>query len=398
MRLLSRSSASAATSFVAIVALVALSALLVPARSSGATAARPAVSASSLQSALDAARAATKIPGVQAAVVVDGTVAWTGASGLAVDRTGLDAVTGRPAVRRSVPLTTATRFSIASLSKTYTATMVLKLVQDGRIGLDDPVAQWVTPAPPGGDRVTVRELLNHTSGYPDVETYGELADQLDLFTDYDPGRVYDLPHILAAMRAPRFPPGSRYEYSNVNYLLLGAILLRAGGGTLDGRLHAMIADPLGLTQTSYADQPGLARRMAHGYETYGRKRYDHWSGSTTTPTDLVGPVWADGGVVTTAADAARFGNALALGKILDPPTLATMLTPSTVSGSERYGMASYVLEDAGRTWNGHDGNYAGYQTVMFSDAASGLTVAVFANDDSDGVWDVFSALAKTLRP
>jgi D-alanyl-D-alanine carboxypeptidase len=401
MRGLWRSSASAATLFVALAALVglaALMALLAPAVSGAAGAGGPAVSAGALQGALDRARASTGIPGLQAAVVVDGQLAWTGASGLAVDRRGIDALTGRQAVPRSVRVTTDTRYSIASLSKIYTATMVLKLVQDGRIGLDDPVARWVSPAPPDGDRVTVRELLNHTSGYPDVEASGVLGDQLDLFTDYDPHRTYDLAGILATMRAPHFAPGTRYEYSNVNYLLLGAVLLRVAGGTLDSQLHAVIADPLGLTRTSYADQPGLARRMAHGYERDGRVLYDHWSGSTTTPTDLVGPVWADGGVVTTAGDAALFGNALALGRILNPATLATMTTPTAVSGAEEYGMASYVYRDAGRTWNGHDGNYAGYQTVLFSDAGSGLTIAVLANDDSDGVWDVFSALAQTLRP
>jgi D-alanyl-D-alanine carboxypeptidase len=400
MRILWRSWSSAATLLVGVVAMVALAALLaliVPAVS-GAAAARPPVSPAALASALSSARATTGIPGLQAAVVVDGQLAWTGAAGLAVDRAGLNALTGRRAVARSVRATTATRWSIASLSKIYTATMVLKLVQEGRIGLDDPVARWVTPAPPAGAVVTVRELLNHTSGYPDVETYGTLADQLDLFTAYDPHRAYDLPQILTAMRAPQFPPGTRYEYSNVNYLLLGAILLRADGGTLDTQLRGIIANPLRLTATSYADQPGLARRMAHGYETDDGRRYDHWSGSTTVPTDVVGPVWADGGVVTTASDAALFGNALARGQILDATTLATMTTPSVVSGTEQYGMASYVYRTGGRTWNGHDGNYAGYQTVLFTDAAAGLTIAVFANDDSDGVWDVFSALANTLRP
>jgi D-alanyl-D-alanine carboxypeptidase len=395
-----RSRAPATARLGLLVALVAvvLAAVLPAPIATAAPGGGPAVPATVLEGALERARAATGIPGLQAAVVVDGTVAWTGAAGLAVDRRGIDPRSGRRAVRRSVPLTTATRFSIASVAKVYTATMVLQLVQEGRLGLDDPIARWLAPAPPSADRVTLRELLTHTSGYADVETVGPLAEQLDLFTAYDPHRVYDLARILATIREPHVAPGTRYEYSNVNYLLLGAILLRVAGGTLDSRLQAAIAGPLGLAGTTFADRPGLAGTMAHGYERDGRVLYDHWSGSTTTPTDLVGPVWADGGVVTTAAEAARFGNALALGRILDPPTLAAMTTPTAVSGAERYGMASYVLRDGGRTWNGHDGSYGGYRTVLFSDAGSGLTLAVFANDDGDGVWDAFSALADALRP
>lgn len=396
MKLLWRTCAPAAMLLVGLAALSALFFLMPP--SGAGAAARPVVSTDALQSALDRSRAAAKIPGVQAAVVLDGKVAWTGACGLAVDVRGINALTGGRAVRRSVPATTATRFSIASLSKVYTATMVLKLVQDGRIGLDDPIAKWVSPAPPAGARVTVRQLLDHTSGYHDVEVEGDLADQLDLESDYDPHRVYDLTQILSTLRVPQFTPGTRYEYSNVNYLLLGAILLRVGGGTLDTQLHTMITDPLGLTQTSYADQPGLARRMAHGYERTGGRLLDHWSGSRTVPTDVVGPVWADGGVVTTASEAGLFANALQLGRVLNPATLAIMNTPTAVSATDRYGMGSYVYRDAGRTWQGHDGNYGGYQTTMFTDAASGLTVVVLANDDSDGVWDVFSAVAETLRP
>lgn len=361
--------------------------------------ASPAAPSARLDAALRHATTSARLPGVSAALVRDGRVVWAGATGRAIDVRGVDAITGRRTVRASVRTRPTTPFSIASLSKMYTATLVLRLIEEGRLGLDDPIAPWVPASVPDADRVTVRMLLAHTSGYPDVETDEPLATQLDISSRaFRPARVWNRAGILARQRAPRFRPGSRYEYSNSNYLLLGEVLEHAGDTTPDAELQRVIAGPLELGATTYADRPGLAARMAHGYERFDGALNDHWATSRTLPTDLVGPVWTDGGVITTAAQAARFGDGLWAGRILSPATLATMIDPGGPGRAEDYGLGTYTLREAGRTWQGHDGDYGGYQSMLFTDRGAHLTLAVLANSDEGDVADVFAALARVMRP
>ena len=381
----------------AVIALV-----IVLATSAGEAHAPRAFSASQsgrLSTVLRTAAVRTRLPAATAAIVEDGKVVWAGATGRAIDVRGIDAVTGRRTARRSVRARPGTAFSVASLSKMYTAALVLRLVEEARVGLDDPIARWVPAGVPGASRVTVRMLLAHTSGYPDVEGDEPLARQLDISDPaFDPARRWSRDRILARQRRPHFTPGSRYEYSNSNYLLLGDVLERAAHATPDRELRRVVTGPVGLTATTYADRPGLAARMAHGYERFGHAYNDHWSRSRTLPTDLVGPVWTDGGVITTASDAARFGDALWSGRILRPATLAEMIDPGGPGRAEDYGLGTYSMRVAGRTWQGHDGDYGGYQSMLFTDRAAHLTLAVLANSDAGDVAQVFDALAAAVRP
>lgn len=375
--------------------VLALTVLAVLAPSAPARAA--ALPRAELRTALEEARDDQGIPAVSAAIVQNGRVTWTGAIGRAVDPDGVNAKTGRPTARRARRATTATRFSLASASKTYTAALVLKLVDAGAVGLDDPLARWA-PTIPGADTVTVRMLLNHTSGYPDVENSDALAPFFDLTQRFDPNRPWTRAEVLSHQAGPQWTPGSKYEYSNSNYLLLGEILERAGGLSPDAALQRQLAAPLRLRETTYATRPGLAGKMARSYEWFSERYNDHWAGATGVPTDIIGPVWTDGGVVTTAREVARFFDALNRGKLLSPATFMAMLTPSPQSGSDLYGLGTYRYTEAGRTWQGHDGNYGGYQSQVFTDRRAKLTVAVVTNTDGDAAETAFSALADVLDP
>ncbi len=373
--------------------LTAVLALTAPAGASAAT-----VPTAELREALVDVRDEEGITAVSAAVVRSGKVAWSGAVGRAVDPDGVHPRTGRPTTRRTVAAKPSTRFSLASASKTYTAAIVLKLVDEGKVGLDEPLARW-TPTIPGADRVTVRMLLDHTAGYPDVETEEPLVSELTIGSSaFDPNRPWNRAEILARQQAPAFTPGTRYEYSNSNYLLLGEVLERASGGTADTELQRAIAAPLGLQETTYATRPGLARKMARSYEWYDDRANDHWAGATGVPTDIIGPVWTDGGVVTTAREAARFGDGLNRGRLISAATLAQMLRPTTQSGTDRYGLGTYAFTAAGRTWQGHDGNYGGYQSMLFTDRRAQLTLAVLTTTDGESAEAAFSALADVLDP
>lgn len=351
-----------------------------------------------LRSALEQARYDEGIPAVSAALVRDGRLVWSAALGRAVDPDGVHPRTGRPTARRVRRATPATRFSLASASKTYTAVLVLRLVDAGTVGLDDPLSRWA-PSIPGAGTVTVRMLLDHTSGYPDVENEEPFLSQLTISSgNYNPNRAWTRAELLARQQPPAFTPGAKYEYSNSNYLLLGEVLDRAGGTDADAALQREIAAPLRLRETTYATRPGLARRMARSYEWFNERYNDHWAGARAVPTDVVGPVWTDGGVVTTAREAARFGDALNRGRLLSPGTLTEMLRPTPASGTDRYGLGTYAFTEAGRTWQGHDGNYGGYQSMLFTDGRAKLTLAVLTNTDGDAASSAFSALADVLDP
>lgn len=351
-----------------------------------------------LRAALAGARADEGIPAVSAAIVQDGRLRWSAAVGRAVDPRGVHPRTGRRTARRVVAARPGTRFSLASASKTYTAVLVLRLVEEGRVGLDDPLARWA-PSIPAADRVTVRMLLAHTSGYPDVEEQEPLASQLSLGgAAYDPNRAWDRAAILARQRPPRFTPGSRFAYSNSNYLLLGEVIERASGAGVDAELRRVVTVPLRLRETTYATVPGLARRTARSYERDGRRLDDHWAGARDVPTDVIGPVWTDGGVVTTAREAARFGDALQRGRLLATATLTTMRRATRAPGADGDGLGTYAFTEAGRTWQGHDGSYGGYESMLFTDRRARLTIAVLANADGDGAAAAFSALADVLDP
>lgn len=199
-------------------------------------------------------------------------------------------------------------------------------------------------------------------------------------------------------RPPAFTPGARYAYSNSNYLLLGEVLERAGGVDADAALQRDIGAPLRLRETTYATRPGLARRMAHSYEWFGERYNDHWAGARAVPTDVIGPVWTDGGVVATAREAARFGDALYRGRLLSAGTLAAMVRPTAASGADRYGLGTYTFSQAGRTWQGHDGSYGGYESMLFTDRRARLTLAVLTNTDGEAASSAFSALGDVLDP
>jgi D-alanyl-D-alanine carboxypeptidase len=351
-----------------------------------------------LRAALAEVRAEEGIPAVSAALVRDGRLVWSATLGRAVDPDGVSARTGRPTARRIRRATTATRFSLASASKTYTAVLVLQLVDRGTVGLDDPLSRWA-PTIPGADAVTVRMLLDHTSGYPDIEEDEPFASRLTISSaNFDPNRAWTRAEMLARQRRPAFTPGSKYEYSNSNYLLLGEVLERAGGTDVDTALQQGIAAPLRLRATTYATRPGLAAKMARSYEWFDERYNDHWAGARGVPTDVIGPVWTDGGVVTTAREAARFGDALHRGRLLQAGTLTAMNRPAAVSGRERYGLGTFAFTEAGRTWQGHDGNYGGYESMLFTDRRAKLTLAVLTNTDGDAASSAFSALADVLDP
>ena len=222
-------------------------------------------------------------PGCALGVVRDGRVAYGKGYGLA----NLD---------WGIPITTATVFDIGSVSKQFTATAVALLAADGVLTLDDEVRRWIPEMPDYGKSITLRHLLNHTSGVRDYLTLLNLAG-FDFANVFDEGAGVRL---IARQRALNFEPGSEFLYSNSGYLLLAAVVRRASGRSLRDFLEARVFDPLGMAHSSvWDDNAEILAGRATGYAPAdgGGWEIDHaWNFQ----------MGGDGQVITSVEDLARW--------------------------------------------------------------------------------------------
>ncbi|MEV4352594.1 serine hydrolase domain-containing protein [Actinoplanes sp. NPDC049596] len=299
-----------------------------------------------LQAVLDEI-AATSAFGVVAEVRAGDRV-WRGAGGVAE----------RGSTR---PAPAGARFRAGSVTKSFVAVVVLQLVGEGRIGLDEPVG--------AGCRVTVRHLLQHTSGIAD---YGESERFRSLYGTTE--AILGLRHrswtaaelrTLVDGQPLLFEPGSSWGYSSTNYLLLGLLVERVTGRPYGGEVERRILRPLGLRNTELpGSSPYMRGSHLHGY--LGEEDitvFDH---------SFAG---AAGELVSSAADLNRFYRALMTGQLLDAAELAEMRTGSALGYG--LGLATRQLDDGARLW-GHNGGTFGYETFSWTtgDGVRQATVAV----------------------
>jgi len=266
------------------------------------------------------------------------------------------------------------RFRVGSITKTFVATVVLQLVGEGRLRLDDSLERWLPGAIPGGGRITVRHLLQHTSGIFDyTEALFATIDDV-LAVRYRTFRPVELV-ALAASRPPEFEPGTSWSYSNTNYVLLGMIVRRVTGRPYGVEVAARVLRPLRLRDTVVpGTDVAIHGPHAHGYEPLERD-------GEVVPVDFTrlnpSMAYSAGEIVSSTADLNRFYRGLLGGRLLRPAQLAQMLGDPT--GELHYGLGIYQqpLPD-GRTLWGHTGSIFGYRTFAFStpDAATQLSVSI----------------------
>jgi D-alanyl-D-alanine carboxypeptidase len=272
------------------------------------------------------------------------------------------------------------RYRIASLTKTFTATVVLQLVGEGRLGLDDNVEQWIPGLLPDGDEITIRQLLNHTSGLYDYERDPEiLAPYLggDLAYYWDPRRVIE----IAVARGPVYPPGETTvsTYSNTNYAVLGQIVRAVTGNTIETETENRIFRPLHLRSTTFPVSSTIIEgRHAHGYFVLEPPAlFDITSFSPS----LAG---AGGAIVSNVRDVARFYRALLEGRLLTPSLLAAMQTTlpdATGDLGQRYGFGIEQYETSCGTAWGHSGAFPGYWTYSINSGDGERQMVLMVNID-----------------
>jgi D-alanyl-D-alanine carboxypeptidase len=267
------------------------------------------------------------------------------------------------------PITPATAFRVASITKPFIGTMVLQLVDEGRVDLEAPLSIYLPDTPVGG-AVTIRQLLGHQSGIPDYT----LSDDWLREAPTDPARWFSPAEILGYVEAMGPNGPDQGGYSNTNYILLGLLVEQLDGTDLATALHDRITGQLGLTSTRLAtnDEPG-GPDLAGGWTT-GWLDGIPLDGDPAEPYDsAVSSGWASGALISTTGDLKMFLDALFAGKLISAASLDEM------TGND-LGLFEVDL-GSGHRGLGHNGWLGGYRSVMAIDPATGDTLIVLTNND-----------------
>ncbi len=279
----------------------------------------------------------------------------------------------------AVPARKETVFEIGSVTKQFTATLVLKLMEEGKLGLDEKISRYLGELPAAWSNITVRHLLTHTSGLrnytglPGMEASKHLtrADFIKALA----------PHPLD------FPPGESWSYCNTGYNLLGFILEKVSGKSYWQLLEERIFKPLGMAATQSRDLKTIIPRRAAGYEKENGKRINRDSDLTD--------VFSAGAIASTVLDLAKWDAALDTDKLLQRSSREQMWAPVRLNGGQThpYGFGWGLEEFEGRRNIGHGGSTSGFSASLQRFPDDRLTVIVLCNSGENGVA---SALAKSV--
>lgn len=315
---------------------------------------------------------ARHIPAIVFGVFKDGRILRSGAYGLAN-------------VELQTPATVANVFEIGSVSKQFTATLILMLLEQGRLRLDDRIDTYLGNLPGNWRAVTIRQLLNHTSGIPDIE---------EIF-GYDSYRnLYTVDQIIAVANSKPvdFPAGTKWHYSNTGYYLLALILQKIEGKPYGEILQSRILDPLGMTHTRQSDPGAIIANRAEGYQRVGDGLGNR---DAMQPTACLGA----GTIVSTIGDMAKWDAAINHNRFLKPETQRLMWEKTKLpAGEANYGFAWVITTWRGHPCVEHSGGTAGFSCDYRRFQDLGLSVMVFSNLYATGVDGIEIRAVNAVHP
>ncbi len=326
---------------------------------------------------LDTVMESNKIPGAVAGIRAPSRGTWFVAK-------------GKADVQAGTPMKTDDKFRIASVTKTFTATMVLILADDGRLSLNDKLSEYL-PEIANAENITIRQLLNHTSGIRDEDPAGVWAEYFahtdSMQKQWTPMEVYQAYTGGEVQEEP-----GEWEYSNAGYVVLGMVIEKVSKTSVPGFCEAEITGPLGLEDTYFPEGPEITGEYAHGYDG-------------TTDVTRMDMSWdfTAGAMISTASDLQVWSKAFATGELLSPEMFEQQNTFVDLPGRE-----GNVKEGLGPEytygWLGHAGANIGYQCEMWYYPEEDATIVVLMNklssDESDlgAATKAFMQLADTLFP
>ncbi|HVE55334.1 MAG TPA: serine hydrolase domain-containing protein [Pyrinomonadaceae bacterium] len=296
-----------------------------------------------------------KIPGISLAVLRAGKIVFLKSYGLAN-------------IEHLVPVKPETVFQSGSIGKQFTAAAVMILVEEGKLALDDKITKYFADAPEAWKNITVRNLLNHTSGM------GDYPPEVDLRRDYSEDE-----YLAIIKKTPlAFEPGTRWDYSNAGYFTLGALVRRVTGKFYGDFLQERIFKPLDMRTARIISESDIIPNRAAGYRLEnGVLKNQEWVSPSTNTT-------ADGSLYFTILDLAKWDAALYTDQPLKQSTLAQIWTPVKLNdGSEKaYGFGWHTVEFKGRRLIYHGGAWQGFKSFIGRFPDDKLTIIFFANS-----WD-----------
>ena len=281
---------------------------------------------------------------------------------------------GAANIELGVPLRTDQVFDIASVTKMFTAALVVKLSEAGKLSLDDPLARYLPDFPNAG-AITLRQLLTHTAGISDITPPNAVQ----------PGflrRDVDTATLVAeiAKRPAAFPPGTDQAYSNAGYILLGAVIEKVTGKPWHVAMQERLFGPLGLAHTGYGIASAVLPGRVAGYTT---DTPDH--AVRNAPFISMTIPASAGGLVSTIDDLRSWMRALAAGRVVGDASYRQMVTPAAPAGimpSHPYGMGLYIWTVRGETMIGHTGQINGFAAILAYLPSRDVTIVALGNDDN----------------
>lgn len=320
-----------------------------------------------------------KIPGVSLGVMRDGKI---------IKATGY----GFANVELNVPVTPQSIFQTGSVGKQFTATAVMMLVEEGKVGVDDKITKYFPEAPADWKDVTVRHLLTHTSGIPDYGGDADLQykDLLNLRQDYT---EEELVRKFAALPLS-FKPGEKWSYSNTGYVLLGVLIRRGTGKFWGDFVQERIFRPLGMTSTRVISEQDIIPNRSSGYLLVQEHlKNQEWVAPLLNTT-------ADGALYTNVPDMAKWDAALYAEKLLTMASFDRMWTPVTLNSGKTYdyGFGWHVSEVNGHRLISHQGHWQGFGMSISRYVDDRLTIVVFTNLGNDRPAEIAESVATIYIP
>ena len=323
--------------------------------------------ASKLQIRLDNLTGFYNLKGISASVLYPGEGMWQGVSGIS---------------RIGVPVTPDMEFGIASNTKLFTAVALLKLQENNIIDLDDSLYKWIPKFNNVDSNITIRQILNHTSGIADVTSIPGYRDSILL----NPYRIFT-PYEIVSWIGPRlFPAGTGWSYSNTNYLIAGMVFERAAGRKIASFIRDSILTPLSLDSTFFDVEEAVGGTIANPW-------HQGVDFGMFPRTGLNSAAWTAGAMYSNSGDMARWYQGLLEGGFLRNDSFEEM---TTFTGTGNYGLA--IAEDifSGRTVWGHGGDIIGYRSRVIYDTTLHVVVCVLTNTNPAPVSEMAEALLNTI--
>ena len=342
-----------------------------------------------LQARLDALRLKYGAPGVAVTIIWPDGRSWSGTSGWAN-------------LKHRVPVVSGTAFSIGSVTKTFVATLILKLAEGGKLALDDHVRTYLPTAVGVSTSVTIRQMLNHTSGVYDFFS----NPKIDAAILANKRRAWTESRSLSYVLGRYFRAGRGWHYSNTNYVLLGQIVRNVTGHSVAAEVRSRFLDPLGMSRTFMQGVEARRGTVATSYVVTGSgstlRRVSLADGTAVSPfTSVVTAAGNAGAMAASARDLAIWARALYGGSILQPSSLAQM---EDVSASMAfppwvaYGLGAMQEWPAGRQTIGHSGRLIGARASIRYLVDTGFTIAVVTNQDRTNPNTFGTQLMNIVKP